>query len=64
MLVELRRGLVGVALHGGFFQRAIETLDLAIRSGVGGLGQPVCRKAAAMASSVMPVSRRVWKARN
>ena len=30
-----------VALDGGFFQRAVHALDLAIRPGMVGLGQPV-----------------------
>lgn len=39
MLVELGRGLIVVALHSGFFQGAIEALELAVGPGVGGFGE-------------------------
>ena len=39
MLVELLRRLIVEALDGGFFQRAIHPLDLAIGPRVSGLGQ-------------------------
>ena len=41
VLVELFRGLVMVALDGGFFNRAVHALDLAIGPGVRGLREAV-----------------------
>jgi hypothetical protein len=41
VVVELGRGLVGIALHGGLFERAVEVLDLPIGSGMGGRSEAV-----------------------
>ena len=41
MVVELGRGLVMIALHGGPFERAVEALDLSVGPGVGRLGETV-----------------------
>ena len=37
MVVELGRGLVMIALHGGPFERAVEALDLSVGQGWAGL---------------------------
>ena len=41
MLVQLGRGLVIAALHGGLLNRAVHAFDLAVGPGVTGLGEAV-----------------------
>ena len=41
MLIEFAGGLVVVALDGGFFDGAVQALDLAVGPGVGRFGQPM-----------------------
>ena len=45
MLVKFLRRLVVEALDGGFFNRAIQTLNLVVRPRVGGFGEPMLHAA-------------------
>ena len=64
MLVDFLRRLVVEALDGGFFNRAIQALNLVVRPRVGGLGEPVLHAAfPADAVEVVPTRQQLMRLR-